>query len=102
MPSTLPTQTAEDLAKFQRKAMEARIRYAETKQQLKHGERSLKFVLDDDGLQRMRVRDVIAALPGMGKNSTEKLMDKIGIAKSRRISGLGARQYKALLDKFGE
>lgn len=102
MPSTLPTQTAEDLAKFQRKAMEARIRYAETKQQLKHGERSLKSVLDDDDLQRMRVRDVIAAMPGMGKNSTEKLMDQIGIAKSRRISGLGARQYKALLDKFGE
>ena len=97
-----PIQTPEDLAKFQRKAMEARIRYAEAKQQLKHGERSLKSVLDDDDLQRMRVRDVIAALPGMGENSAEKLMDKLGIAKSRRISGLGARQYVALLGKLGE
>lgn len=102
MPNTPPIQTAEDLAKSQRKATEARIRYAEAKQQLKHGERSLKSVLDDDTLQRMRVRDVIAALPGMGKYSATKIMDKIGIAKSRRIAGLGARQYKALLDKFGE
>lgn len=102
MPNTPPTQTAEDLAKFQRKATEARIRYAETKQQLKHGERSLKSVLDAEDLQRMHVRDVLAALPGMGKNSTEKLMDKLGIAKSRRIAGLGVRQYKALLEKFGE
>lgn len=102
MPSTLPTQTAEDLAKFQRKAIEARIRYAEAKRQLKHGERSLKSVLDAEDLQRMHVRDVLAALPGMSKYSADKLMDKLGIAKSRRLSGLGVRQYKALLGKFGE
>lgn len=102
MPNTLPAQTPDNLEKFRRKAMEARKRYAETKKQLKHGERSLKSVMDDENLQRMHVRDVLAALPGMSKYSADKLMDKLGIAKSRRLSGIGVRQYKALLGKFGE
>lgn len=102
MTNQLPTQTNEDLAKFQIRAIEARKRYAVAKKQIKSGERSLKSVLDDEDLRRMHARDVIASLPGMGKVSAKKAMATLGIAKSRRLGGLGIRQYKALLEKFGE
>lgn len=101
MPNQLPVQTAEDLAKFQIKAIKARTLYADAKRQLKRGERSFVSVLDDDKLKRMRVHSVIASLPGFGKCSADKVMDEVGISKTRRLAGLGVRQRAALIEKLG-
>lgn len=101
MPNKLPVQTAEDLAKFQINAIKARTLYADAKRQLKRGERSFVSVLDDDKLKRMRVHSVIASLPGFGKCSADKVMDEVGISKTRRLAGLGVRQRAALIEKLG-
>ena len=47
---------------------------------------------------KMRVKQFIAAFPGFGKVSTEKLMAEIGIDESRRLTGLGDRQKEALIE----
>lgn len=98
----LPVKSGNELLANQRKAMAARSRYAIAKRQLKGGARSLKSVLDDDGLQRMRVLDVLSALPGMGRVTASKLMGELGIARSRRLGGIGCRQYKRLLEALRE
>ena len=38
------------------------------------------------------------SLPGLGKVKAHRLMEKLGIAESRRLRGLGARQREALID----
>ena len=45
----------------------------------------------------MRVSALLAALPGYGKVRAAALLDELGIASTRRVRGLGARQRAALL-----
>lgn len=99
MQNQLPRQSSEDLARYRRKAMAARSRYAAAKRALKSGGRSLESVLDDPGLRRIPVRDVIASMPGFGRRSALKLMGELGIAESRRVGGLGCRQRASLLGR---
>jgi ribosomal protein S13 len=39
-------------------------------------------------------------MPGVGKIRAENLMERIGIAQSRRLRGLGPNQLNALLAEF--
>lgn len=86
------------------KAKQARRIRAELKQMLKAGEVSLREVIDRaetaEPLAKMRVCEVLEALPNHGKIRAEKLMKELGIASSRRIQGLGPRQREALLGRF--
>jgi hypothetical protein len=88
------------------KAAEARRIRAELKQMLKAGEVSLGQVLDRaesaDALAKMKVSDVIGAMPAYGPVKARRLMEDLEIAPSRRIRGLGPRQRQALLTTFGE
>jgi hypothetical protein len=88
------------------KAAEARRIRAELKQMLKAGEVSLGQVLDRaesaDALAKMKVSDVIEAMPAYGPVKARRLMEDLEIAPSRRIRGLGPRQRQALLTTFGE
>jgi hypothetical protein len=88
------------------KAAEARRIRAELKQMLKAGEVSLGQVLDRaesaDALAKMKVSDVIGAMPAYGPVKARRLMEDLEIAPSRRIRGLGPRQRQALLSTFGE
>ena len=40
-------------------------------------------------------------MPGVGTVRAKEIMDRIGIADSRRLRGLGANQIQALLKEFG-
>lgn len=86
------------------RAGEARQVRAELKQMLKAGEVTLGEVLDRAGaseaLARMRVSDVLEALPRVGPVRARQVMDDLGIAPSRRLRGLGSRQRAALRDRF--
>lgn len=88
------------------KAVEARRIRADLKQMLKAGEVSLGEVLDRseevEALAKMRVRDVLAAMPNHGKVKARRLMEEIDIAESRRLRGLGHKQRAELLERFGE
>lgn len=49
----------------------------------------------------MKVKDLLIAFPRIGETKTHAIMEKIGIAQSRRIGGLGHRQRTALLERLG-
>src|SRR4051794_17286814 len=99
----LPTLSAEDRKAALAKAAEARRKRAELKAELKSGKRNLKDVLaknNDDTVGKMKVSNVLEALPGVGKVRARKLMVKLDISASRRIRGLGAKQRESLLAEF--
>ena len=86
------------------KAKEARIKRAEIREELKNGKLTLKEVIDmkdDPVIGRMKVSTLIETLPGYGKAKSEKIMNELQIAESRRLRGLGERQQAALLERLG-
>jgi hypothetical protein len=105
-PMPLPELDPEQRRAALEKAAEARRIRAELKQMLKSGEVSLRQVLDRaesaEPLAKMKVSEVIEAMPGYGKIRARKLMEDLDIASSRRLRGLGPRQREGLLTTFGE
>jgi transposase len=100
----LPSLSPEQRAAALEKAAEVRKARAELKEQLKQGKITLAAVLDrveaDDVVGKLRVSDVLKAMPGIGKIRAEQIMEKLKIADSRRLRGLGDQQRKALLGEF--
>ena len=100
----LPTLTPEQRAAALEKAAEVRKARAELKEQLKQGKTTLAKVLDraeaDDVVGKLKVSAVLQALPGIGKIRATQIMEKLKIADSRRLRGLGDQQRKALLAEF--
>lgn len=103
---SLPDLDPEQRRAALEKATDARRQRAEVKQQLKAGDITLAAVLDaaadSEVLAKMRVSDVVAAMPAMGPITAERLMAELRIARSRRLRGLGPRQRAALLDAFAQ
>jgi hypothetical protein len=87
------------------KAAKARRERAEVKNRLKHGGTSLAEVLKDgqadDVIGKMKVSALLESLPGVGKVRAKQIMERLGIAESRRVRGLGANQRAALEREFG-
>src|SRR4029453_15063161 len=54
----------------------------------------------DDVVGKLKVSAVLQALPGIGKIRATQIMEKLKIADSRRLRGLGEQQRKALLGEF--
>ena len=100
----LPSLSPEQRAAALEKAAEIRKARAELKDQLKSGKTSLAAVLDraeaDDVVGKLRVSAVLQAMPGIGKIRAQQIMEKLKIADSRRLRGLGEQQRKALLGEF--
>ncbi|WP_086823473.1 integration host factor, actinobacterial type [Allokutzneria sp. NRRL B-24872] len=100
----LPQLTEEQRAAALEKAAAARRVRAELKERLKRGGTNLKEVLakaeSDEILGKMKVSALLEALPGVGKVRAAQIMERLEIANSRRLRGLGDRQRKALLAEF--
>ncbi len=100
----LPQLTEEERAAALEKAAAARRARAELKERLKRGGTDLKEVLaaadTDEVLGKMKVAALLEALPGVGKVRAAQAMERLEIAPSRRLRGLGERQRKALLTEF--
>jgi hypothetical protein len=100
----LPELTEEQRAAALEKAAAARRARAELKERLKRGGTTLGDVLDqadsDEVLGKMKVSALLEALPGVGKVRAQQIMERLEIAPSRRLRGLGERQRKALLAEF--
>ena len=77
---------------------------AEVKNRLKNSGASLPEVLRDgqrnEVVGKMKVLDLLQAMPGLGKVRARNLMERIGISESRRVRGLGANQIAALEREF--
>jgi transposase len=100
----LPQLTEEQRAAALEKAAAARRARAELKDRLKRGGTTLKEVLtqsdSDEVLGKMKVSALLEAMPGVGKVRAAQIMERLEIAPSRRLRGLGDRQRKALLADF--
>jgi transposase len=100
----LPSLSPEQRAAALEKAAEIRKARAALKDQLKQGKIKLAKVLEDaeasDVVGKMKVSAVLQAMPGIGKIRATQIMEKLRIAESRRLRGLGEQQRKALLGEF--
>lgn len=85
------------------KAMHVRAERAKAKRAVKHGERTVADVLSDESLacSRMRVRQLLASVPGIGTRKAARLMEELGIPANRRVGGLGRKQREAVLEAIG-
>jgi hypothetical protein len=101
----LPPLTPEQRAAALEKAAKARKDRAEVKNNLKRGVTTLPAVLkqgqSDDTVGKMKVSALLEAMPGVGKVRARQIMERLGIAESRRVRGLGANQRTALENEFG-
>ena len=101
----LPPLTPDQRAAALEKAARARKERAEVKARLKKGDLTLSQVLKDgqtdDILGKMKVSALLEAVPGIGKVRARQIMERLGIAESRRVRGLGANQRTALENEFG-
>jgi transposase len=98
--------TPQERADALHKAAAARLARAAAKERLKSGELSIAELLSagetDEAIARMRVVELLEALPGIGRVRAAAIMDRFGIAASRRVRGLGIHQRRALVDFIDE
>ena len=101
----LPQLTPEQRQANLDKAAASRRERAEVKNRLKHSGGSILEVLQqgqtNDVIGKMRVVDLLQAMPGLGKVRARQMMERLGISESRRVRGLGVNQMKALQREFG-
>lgn len=94
----------EDRAKARAKALEARTRRASIKNEFATGNLTISQILElvpsDEAVGRLRVGELLEALPGVGTVRASTIMHKLGISESRRMRGLGRKQKNALTEYF--
>jgi transposase len=100
----LPPLTPEQRQAALDKAAASRRERAEVKNRLKHSGASINEVLRDgesnEVIGKMRVLDLLQSMPGLGKVRARQVMERLGIAESRRVRGLGSKQVAALEREF--
>jgi hypothetical protein len=83
------------------KATAARAVRADIKAQLKTGKLSVAEVIGaadvGDAVGRLKVLDLLKALPGVGDVRAAAIMLEVGIAATRRVRGLGVHQRRDLV-----
>jgi hypothetical protein len=101
---TLPPLTPQQRAHALEKARICRVERAEVKKRLKRGTVTLSEILKDAEtstiIGKMKVTALIESLPGVGKIRAAQIMERLGIAESRRVRGLGPNQAAALKAEF--
>lgn len=100
----LPPLTPEQRQAALEKAAAARRERAEVKNRLKNSGASISEILQqgqvNEVVGKMKVLDLLQAVPGLGKVRARQLMERLAIAESRRVRGLGAKQIAALEREF--
>ena len=99
-----PQLTPEQRRQALLKASSSRKRRAEVKARLKDGEFSIDDILEiaknEDAVAKMRVKELLESLSGVGKVRAQSLMERLNISPSRRIQGLGRLQVRQLREEF--
>jgi len=100
----VPVLTVEQRRAALEKAARVRRERAEVKARLKHSGASLTDVLrsgdTNEAVAKMKVVDLLQAMPGMGKVRAKSMMQRLRISESRRVRGLGSNQVTALEREF--
>jgi guanylate kinase len=99
-----PQLTAEQRQDALQKAAISRKRRAEIKVLIKEGALSIDVILElaktDEAIAKMRVKELLESLSGVGKVRAQSLMERLNISPTRRIQGLGRIQIKELRREF--
>ena len=100
----LPQLTPEQRQAALDKAAASRRERAEVKNRLKNSGASIIEVIREGQVNevvgKMKVIDLLQAMPGLGKVRARQLMERLSIAESRRVRGLGAKQVASLEAEF--
>jgi len=71
---------------------------------IKNGDLSVDTILEmaktDEAVAKMRVKELLESLSGVGKVRAQSLMERLNISPTRRIQGLGRLQIKQLREEF--
>lgn len=100
---SIPKLSPEERSRALQKAQQIRSKRMEVRKQLKAGKLFLKDVLsepENEVYAKMRVKYLLESLPQVGKITTKKIMEEIGIDEARRVQGLGSRQQAQLLERL--
>ena len=100
----LPPLTPEQRQAALDKAAASRRERAEVKNRLKNSGASIVDVLHqgqtNEVIGKMRVKELLQSMPGIGKVRAQQVMEKLKISETRRVRGLGAKQVAALEAEF--
>ena len=100
----LPPLTPEQRVAALEKAAAVRKVRADAKAGLKAGTVTLPGLLakgaDDDLFGKIKVVSLLESMPGVGKVRAAQIMERLRIAPTRRVRGLGPNQRQALADEF--
>lgn len=101
---TPPQLSIEQRHEALQKAAASRKRRAEVKNNIKSGDLTIDKVLEiaksDDAIAKMRVKELLESMSGVGKVRALGLMQRLNISPTRRIQGLGRQQIKELRKEF--
>ena len=102
MAGGLPHMTEEQRREALEKARAVRRLAKQDRLMLAHGQVDPIDVLEnpDGSFARMRVSQFLTAIPGVGTPVAHSLMDSVGIARNKRVGGLGCRQREALASEL--
>lgn len=100
----IPQLSPEQLASARSAATAARRARAELKDKVRTGQvklgQALDDAADDEVLSRVKVVDLLRALPRVGITRSQEIMESLQIAPNRRIRGLGRHQVDRLKEMF--
>lgn len=100
----IPQLSSAQLESAREAATQARRARAELKEQVKNGTVSFTDALGravgDDTLSRIKVIDLLRAMPRVGVTRATEIMEILQIAPNRRIRGLGRHQIDRLNELF--
>lgn len=100
----LPSLTPEQRQAALEKAAASRRERAEVKNRLKDAQVTIAEVIaqgqENEVVGKMRVVDLLQSMPGVGKVKAKAIMERLAIAESRRVRGLGVKQVTALKAEF--
>lgn len=101
---TPPKLTSYQREQARAAALRTRRERSMVKASVREGRTSLADVLQssDPHVQGMRVRDVLMAVPKVGPIRSAQIMERIGIAGTRRVRGLSSRQREALTSALAD
>lgn len=99
-----PKLTPEDRALALAKAKQSRQARAAIKNQIKNQQLSINQVLEmsieNSAIAKMRVIELVEAVPGVGKIRAKAILERLEISLTRRIMGLGRHQLESLTKEF--
>ena len=83
-------------------AVKARQERAKVKEMITSGEIYFFDLFNDErnSIKRMKIIDLLTAVPGIGQIRADLIIGRTGISPSRRIGGVGKRQLEQLRQEF--